>query len=450
MVFNALRHFGPLPPVMAICALGSVVAVLLFRDPAPIFLYDAAVYWSEAQAIVNGDVGYAVGGLDARGVLTALVYLPASLLASLFGAATAASWAVLVQNAIIIGLAGSVVVPLLVRRIVSIGPAHVAVSSVLTVLMFSGFAPYPLVDLAAIFLILLALLLLSSARSGSLVIGGLALAGAVNLRPAYLVPALLILVVFIVCNWRRAPLPIVGAVGVLATQSVYSWARAGTFSLWPPDVSTVSAIQLNYAAYGVRYDTVAYSASVDPRQWYCSPEMAGAVAGDLPTSTGDLLLTYVQNLPTSVAFAAEKLAATLQWSWATPYATSFQESLRFLGFVAVALTCVGLMVLTHLLMTSKRREFLTPAMLVAVAVGSVVTIIGSSPEARFAAPLVAAGLVGSVAGLAKLTHWPGTRTGVTWICSILVVTVVTVVVGVMGMSHPAPDGDVTAEICQTT
>ena len=108
---------------MATFALASMVALVVLRDPAPAFVYDAAQYWSGAQAIVQGTDEYTLGGLSIRGVFTSVVYLPAYALAqALGGSVVAGAWAVMAQNAFFIGFLGAVVIPLLLRRVVTILP----------------------------------------------------------------------------------------------------------------------------------------------------------------------------------------------------------------------------------------------------------------------------------------------------------------------------------------
>lgn len=435
---------------MALALVASAVSVLLLRDPAPAFVHDAARYWIGAETVATGGDTYAIGGLDIRGVLTALVYLPAYAVAAAFGnSIAAAGWAVLVQNAIVIGVIGALVMPKLLGRMGNVGPGHVALSSTLTVLALSGFAPYPLMDLPAVALALLAVHLLSASSPWWLLGGGAALAGAVNLRPAYLVPMLAVLLLVVASRWRRSFLPLIGVAAVLAVQTVYGWLTVGVLSVWAPATATVSAIQVSYASFGVRYDTMAYAAG-DPRLWYCSPAMADRVAADLPSSTGALFQTLVDTQPTSALFALHKVSASLLWSRATPYTNAGEQPLHPLGVVVVVLVCVGIIALVAGL-RAHRRGRTTAAMVLVLALGTAVTIVGSAPEARFALPIVVAGIVGTV--LATM-HWPpqgdSVKVVVAWCVLALVLASATIVVGWHGLRHAAPPGDVTAEVCRAS
>ena len=129
----------------------------------------------------------------------------------------------------------------------------------MTALLLSRFVPYPLMDVPAVLCLAIAVLLLCERRWWTALAGGALLAAAVNLRPAYLLPVVLMLVVVLATRWQRTPFVALGGAAALAVQAVYGRARVGVTSLWPPDTETVTAIQLNYAAYGVRYDTIPFT-----------------------------------------------------------------------------------------------------------------------------------------------------------------------------------------------
>lgn len=423
-------------------------ALVLLRDPAPSFVYDAAQYWAGATSVAEGTDEYTLGGLATRGVLTALVYLPAYALAHLLGGSVAAgAWAVLAQNAFLVAFLGSVVIPLLLRRTVTIGPVHVGVSTAITAVLLSGFVPYPLMDLPAVVCVALAVLLFGEARMWTAVAGGGLLAAAVNLRPAYAAPAVLLVLVVLVVRWRRVPLVALGGAGVLAAQAGYGWVHAGVLSVWPPTTGVVTAIQLNYAAYGVRYDTIPFTAE-DPRLWHCSPGMAEAASGQLPpTSTGGLLGVMVDNLPGSALFAVDKVTASLHWSTGTPYALPGDQALRPLGLLVLVVSCAGFVSLVALL--RGRGDRTAPLALLAVVLGVAVTLVGSAPEARFALPIVVAGIAGTVAAVSR---WgpPGVSWSRPLVVGVLCAVVLTGLVAGLGwraLQHDVPRGDLSVETC---
>ena len=219
------------------------------------------------------------------------------------------------------------VVPALLRRVVTIGPAHVGLSTAITGLALSGFAPYPVMDLPAVVCVAVGVLLLCEVRWWSWILGGGCLAAAVNLRPAYVLPAVLILAVVAIVRWPPAPLGVVGAAAITGVQAMYGHVRADVWSASPPLADLVRTVQYQYGAYGVRYDTIPFT-NGDPRLWHCSPGMADAMRGQpMPTSASGLLGVMVDNLPTSAGLAMDKFTASLHWSTATPYSHPGEQAL---------------------------------------------------------------------------------------------------------------------------
>ena len=79
-----------------------------------------------------------------------------------------------------------------------------------------------------------------------------------------------------------------------------------------------------------------------------------------------------------------------------------------------------------------------------------VTLVGSAPEARFALPIVVAGIVGVVAAVAR---WWGP--GLSWTRSLVVGVVCAVLLtglvaglGWRALQHDVPRGDLTVETCR--
>ncbi|WP_457184593.1 hypothetical protein [Nocardioides sp. P5_E3] len=422
---------------------------MLLRDPALAFVYDANQYWSGATAVGSGGNVYDDGGLATRGVLTPLVYVPAFFLAELAGSGPVdATWAVLIQNSFLIALLGSVVVPALLRRVVTIGPAHVGLSTAITGLALSGFAPYPVMDLPAVVCVAVGVLLLCEVRWWSWILGGGFLAAAVNLRPAYVLPAVLILAVVAIVRWPRAPLGVVGAAAVTGVQAMYGHVRADVWSASPPLADLVRTVQYQYGAYGVRYDTIPFT-NGDPRLWHCSPGMADAMRGQpMPTSASGLLGVMVDNLPTSAGLAMDKFTASLHWSTATPYSHPGEQALRPLGIFVILVSCVGFVALVALLRS--RTDLSAPLALVAMTLGVAVTLVGSSPEPRFALPLVVAGAAGVVAASSRWGHrdlsW--SRPLVIGVGAAVLLTGLVAGLGWRALQQDVPRGDLTVEICQ--
>lgn len=441
------------------CWLAIVAGVLLVRAPTPAFLYDAAVYWTGALTLVTGGDVVAAAALDVRGVLTPGAYAPAALLHHRF--AVDPAMAVLVQNAVMIGVLGAVVLPLLVGRLTALRPVHVVACAALIALTLSGFAPHPLMDVPALLLVSVGALAITSRRCWALLPGGAALAAAVVLRPAYALPAILVVLAVAALGWRgwrgvrAAALTALGTALALGAQVLHGWRESRVVSVLPADSDRITDVQLRYAAYGVRYDTVT-SGGGDPRLWHCSPDMARAAVDHLPDSNGELFSLYLSSLPDSAVLALHKVAGTLQWSWSTPHADPGSQAMLPLGILVTALVCAGGAALVAFVGSDRSNGASarprTAVTLLALAVGVMVTTVGSAPEARFAAPLLAVGIVGCVATLGSW-RTPGretdrldTRGG----AAALVLTGVVLALGGQALADPLPPGDLTPEVCIAT
>ncbi len=429
--------------------LATWAVLMLLADHPPAFLYDAAQYWSGAAAVVEGRNVYLQGGLASRGAFTSVIYVPAYLVSRLAGGGVDTDgWAVAGENALFVALLGAVVIPLLLRRVVTVRRRHVALSALLTGLLLSGFVPYPLMDLPAVGSIVLAILLLCQPRWWSVLAGGAALALAVNLRPAYAPPALLVLLIIAILHWRRAPLAVVGGGVVLGAQAVYGAAQTGVTSVLPPSAELVTQIQFAFSPYVVRYDTVPFTAE-DPRMWHCSPAMAESLGDRVITSSPDLLGFYVGALPDSALLAVQKVAASLHWTWATPYAEAGEQALRPLGVLVILVMSIGVVALVPLA-RGRLRESAPIAALIALAAGSIVTLVGSTPEARFALPLLVAGIIGAVGATARWWRRDVLTTRAFWAAAACAALLAALVAGAgwQALQQDSPRGEMTAETCR--
>ena len=426
---------------MAGCTVLSFFAVLVLRDPAGSFLYDAGNYWNGSQLIAGDPAAVELGLLQTRGVLTPFVYLPVALVVAHTGwSATACVFAF---NALVVAVLGGVLLPLLLSRMATIGGAHVAVIAAVTTVSLSGFAPVPLMDLVAATIAVVAVILVSVRRWWSLLLAGLALGVAANLRPAYLLSAVLLILLAMVLHRHRGLLVALGALVPVTHQMAFGLGRSSRLAMLPPQVEDISKIQVQYAAYGIRYDTFVDGLR-DPRQWYCDPDMARVAAGGLPRDNGDLAGLFISNLPDAAVLSLQKLAAVLQWSWSTPYAGGVEESLRPLGVLVTVLTVLGSVLLVATL-RSPARFGPVPVALLLLFAGSAITIVASAPEARFGLPMVLVGLVG--VGMLPSLITVDRRRAVMAVGVGALLAVGTLAVGASALSSPLPPGDVTAASC---
>lgn len=449
-IVNKIRGFITSRSGVVMLAALAAFTICLTHGVAKAFVYDANNYWSGAIALASGGDPYTAGLLDLRGALTVVIYLPAVLIVNIFGPA-AAGVAVLVQNAILISVLGTIIIPGIVQLLRPIRGIHVWASAVICSALLSGFPQYPLMDLWAGSLTLLGLLLLRRSDAWwSLLLGGFALGTAINLRPACAVPALLAYIVWLIFKWRRGLWPVRGAILALLPQVLINHSVSGVWDPWPVKTSLLSALQSMYASFVVRYDTVAFAGGLDPRQAYCDPNYATTIASQpTPFSSVGLAMSYLHNLPSSIMFAAEKISASLHWSVATPYAYPAPAAFSILTPIVIVLTAVGFVSILRYA-TGSPTNLPMSLMLLAVWAGSVATIAFSQPETRFALPIVIIGVVGSLLLITGTGRAPRRRSTFAWGLVALVLAIAFLLLGLAGLAHPAPPGDVTALICSKT
>jgi hypothetical protein len=99
----------------------------------------------------------------------------------------------------------------------------------------------------------------------------------------------------LVAVWRRlGSLWFLAGVAVaLLPQSIVNLAHGSGWKPWPPRTgSDVLETQTQLAPFVTRYDTIVTAQKLDPRQFWCSPDMARALDRPLPSSPVDLAVTY--------------------------------------------------------------------------------------------------------------------------------------------------------------
>ena len=424
-----------------------VAGVLLFlatvaQAPAR-FVWDAAQYWAGSVSLVHGGDTYLAGGLALRGVFTPVLYFPAALTARGLGDSSGGV-AVLVENSLLVSLVGVLLLPLLLRSWVPVTSVMVWVCAGLTWLVVGRFAPYPLSDLWAAALILASVVALQRRHVTGLMVAGLLAGIAFNIRPAYLVPLLLVLALVLVRRRLAGLWYAAGVAAALLPQSVLNLAHGTGWKPWPSGMLALTHLQAYYASYIVRYDTAEYGPVRAPQQFFCSPRMARAIVDDPPFSSGSLVGSYLHNLPQSLVFLAEKAAAGLHWPLSAPYYAPTWSGEQLFAVLLTTVAVVGVASLVQAQSTSGFRS--APLSVVAallVWLGSLATIVTSAPETRFAMPLVLLG----IAGCAALA---GRGVSERWAAGSVIAVVLVFAIGVAGLSHPAEPGPASPSTCAAT
>ncbi|TFV76079.1 hypothetical protein E4P39_09330 [Blastococcus sp. CT_GayMR19] len=430
--------------------IGAALATIVFLQPATsTFHYDAGYYWNLSKALVGGGSFVGDGALALRGVLTGFLYLPAAVITEA-GGNSLAGIAVLAENSVLIAVIGVVLIPALVALWRPVTVPVVVVSAVGAGVTLAGFAPFPLTDLWAAALLLITVIALGRRTAPWLLVAGLAGGAAFNIRPASLLPLAAVgLAVLVARRWSGILFGLGVAVALVPQVLLNAW-RGSTWTPWPEMTGFLTTLQSSYAAYVVRYDTV-FAGPVgsgpieEPRRMYCSPAMAEAVNGNVPSSPGDLAGTLLAHMPQSLVFSAQKIGAALHWPLATPYAAPAPGVNALFALLVTAVAVIGAAALLRRVARAGRDASLAQAAAVIAWASSVVTLATSTTEARFALTLVVFGIAGC-ALLAADGFRPGSAPPRAWVAGALVAIVALFGVGHIGLGHPL-EGVVTAAEC---
>ena len=396
-------------------------------------IFDSVVYVASAQHIVDGTAAPETYGY--RGALTAVVYLPSALAAKV---GLPVDVGVLVQNAALLAAMGAFLLPALLRTAGVRSRSVVVACSALVVVVLGRFAPAGLMDIWAVAAVLLAAVLVARPHPLRVLGAGVLIGAAVNLRPAYLLPMLVVLLAWAVWMRRRWLWLALGSTTMVLPQVLLEVVRPGSLGQWWDGVRIVSQIQVTFAAWVIRYDTVPSSGT--PQQFFCEPDMA-AVQHPSTASAGDFIGQLVTSMPQSIDLLAQKWTAWLLWTWSTPFYDTFDPVVSQLSVIVVVLVVMGVFGWVR---AARRGDLPRPTLVLvaALAVGVMGGAVTATPEARFAMPLVALGIVGVLlVRLDELRH--------AHVVAVAGVVTVILVLGARGLSHPAPPGPVTPDICAT-
>jgi len=419
------------------------------------FRYDALYYWWGAQDVVGTIPAAPDDYWYLRGILTAAVYAPAAALDALAGN-NLAGFAVLLQNGAVLAWFAAFLLPRLVSgNAVTSGcysrhlPSERArwIGAGFVWLVAAGFARYPLVDIYPAVGCFAIVVMLRSRQALVLLFAGVVAGVIVNLRPAYVIVIALLIGVALVRYWRTGLWMVVGSALGSVPQVLFNFVRLGARGVLPPDSASLMALQTGLASYIVRYDTV--FASPQPQLFFCSPTMASRIGSTAPSSTGGLAGVFLANLPASAIFALEKIGAALHWPLSTPYTTPMAGVDGLFATAIVAIAVVGCTAVIAFL--TLRRQARSAARgdalgLVAIAIGTLLILVSSATESRFALPLVLVGVVGcaQLAALDFARVWNAHRT---WAIAALIGTALLVVLGYLGLAHPVPGGGFDLNAC---
>jgi hypothetical protein len=420
---------------------------MVLQPAATVFQFDAAGYWGGAWGFLRDWSVFGGEVFAIRGVLTAVLYAPAAAVTILFGDSLAGI-AVLAENALLLAVMGVVVIPALVGLWRPVTARVVVASAVGTGVLLGGFAPFPLTDLWAASLLVVTVVALGRRGAPWLAVAGLAAGAAFNLRPATLVPLIAVGVAVLVARRLSALWFVVGGAVALVPQLLLNVWRGSAWRPWPEMTGWLTQLQSSYASYVVRYDTVSglpVGSGAIERRFYCSPAMAGAVEGDVPSSPGELAGAFLSHLPHSIGFSAQKVGAALHWPLATPYAAPAPGVNALFALLVTGVAVVGAAVFVRRTVRLGREVSLAQLAAVVAWACSIATLVTATTETRFALPLAVFGIAGCALLAGDGVRLSGTGPRV-WLIGTVVAVAAVFGVGHLGLAH-ATAGDGTVAEC---
>jgi len=419
----------------------AISVATFFQQSAPAMLWDAEVYLRGSVALISGGNIYVDGGLDLRGAWSPIVYSPAAAVNHIIGRSGYGEGLfvfVLLQNAVLVGAISTLLLPALMRLWFPRNSTSLIVCATIGYFVLRNFAPYSLMDTWAIALVLLAVCLIERRGFASLFFAGLAIGVGVNLRPSYLLTAVVITVITVVSLRYRGLLMIVGLVVAQTPQIVVNWFVNGRMTPFPVSLAGVSGNRAVWTLFTIRYDTIAYRPFAEGAQLFCDPAMVRVALSELPPSRSDLVMVFVTNPLQSGWFFIEKLGAVLLWPVTVPYFEWIPVLNLLFGVVIVLITVLGI---SGLMLTRTKSPALSlPRVAALVVIGGVlVNLVLFHTETRYAIPLVLIGVAG-IAGLAGHCASHGIRRrdirgGLPTAIVVLAVAVLLSVSGHQGLQH---------------
>lgn len=424
--------------------------VSVVTPPQP-YVYDALGYWRGALALIENSLPYEAGALDVRGVFTPIVYFPAAVIET-FGISDWGSYAVIITNSIILVCLGVLIIPKILKGVINIDSPVTdwipMISAPFCYLFFKGFLPYPLMDLiaATIFFLAIALIKFPPLAPRRLVLVGFLIAISINLRPAYLFPAVVAFMLYLIFIKLSGLWVTVGISIGLIPQLMLNLLKDGKFLFWPVKTEVITATQIEFAGYVTRYDTVLVDPTRGPPQFYCDPQMAHFFASAIPKGIFDVLVGYAATLPHSLIFSLSKISGLLFWDAETPYGPSLEGQISYLTVWTVAIASLGITQLGFLSFgASKSKEAFV---LIAATFGIFGSVLVTTPESRFGLPLLIIGIIGFISILINLLSNLSNFKSLVWVIPVSLLLFVSIMIfGNKALSYPAQPGFIDVSSC---
>jgi len=328
--------------------------LLLARNPVWNMLWDADGYMNSAIIWVSGGPHESVAEqLYYRGFLTSIVYyLPAFLGINYFEPTQFGTYIyvfVMVQNAIIISWMSSYVLPKIVGLFQPVNNLTVPVS-------------------------------------------GLLLGLCLNLRPSYLFAILLLIGSAFIIKKISVFLMLPGLIVSQIPQIIYNERWNDSLSIFPLGLGKITGRLATFAAYSIRYDTVAYRPFAQGGLSFCDKKMMEIALIAKPESTFETALLFLQNPGHSTIFLIKKLAAAFWWPVTVPYYEHNPLVNSIYGALVLLIVVFGLSRLILMFVSSNQKKRFIGV--IAVSIGFLINLVLYSNETRYGLSVVLIAICG--------------------------------------------------------
>jgi hypothetical protein len=374
------------------------IIFLIAKTPVWNMVWDADGYLHSSISIVTGLV-YDNEQLYYRGILTSVVFLIPSFVGlkflepSVFG--TYIYVLVLIQNALIVSLMGSYMVPRLIELFIPKSKYTLIVTSLISVYAFQAFVPYSLIDLFAVALLIPSVYLMKSERHIIALIYGLTLGISVNLRPAFLATAIFLAVCAAAIHRYRSVYFFSGLIVSHIPQATFNWLQYKSFSFLALGSGEIATSNFSLAATAIRVDTRGYPYVGEPQAlFFCDKTMFDISKRSDLNSIFDMLLMFARNPIDALVFEVKKLSTAVWWPVTIPYYDHNPIVNTVFGAVISFVVVFGTSMLLFLFVKSDtKKNFLG---LIAVYFGFLANIILYTNEPRYGLPIIVVSISGFV------------------------------------------------------
>jgi hypothetical protein len=389
-------RLNPRISVKFICFIGMFF-ILIARNPVWNMLWDADGYMNSAIIWVTGGPHESVADqLYGRGFLTSIVYfIPAFLGINFFEPTQFGTYIyvfVMVQNAIIISWMSSYALPKIVGLFQPINNLTVFMTSLLGFYVMSSFVPYSLMDIWALACLMPVVYLIHSEKKIALSVSGLLLGLCLNLRPSYLFAILLLIGSAFVIKKLSVFLMLPGLIVSQIPQIIYNDRWNDSLSIFPIGLGKVTGQLATFAAYSIRYDTVAYRPFSEGGLSFCDKNMMEIALIAKPESTFETALLFLQNPGQSAIFLIKKLAAAFWWPVTVPYYEHNPLVNSIYGALVLLIVVFGLSRMILMFVSSdQKKRFIG---VIAVLIGFLINLVLYSNETRYGLSVVLIAICG--------------------------------------------------------